>query len=181
MNLAQLSQHQADRGQAQEREGFAVQAFPILGEPTASVQPSDGSLDNPALRQDDEPLCRIRALDDLDLNLAHDPAQPILELRPLIAAIGTKLAQERVQAEHGRHQEHAAVAALNVGRMHDGVQQQALGVYRDVALLAFGPLAAIVARRVDAGPPFSALSTLWLSMIATVGLASRPAKARHRT
>jgi len=32
-----------------------------------------------------------------------------------------------------------------------------------VALLAFDPLARIIAMRIDTGPPFSALLTLWLS------------------
>jgi len=39
-----------------------------------------------------------------------------------------------------------------------------------VPLLALDLLAAVVARRVDARRPFSALLTLWLSMIAAVGL-----------
>jgi hypothetical protein len=50
-----------------------------------------------------------------------------------------------------------------------------------VPLLAFDLLACIKARRVDAAPPFSALLTLWLSMIAAVGLAARPACSRHST
>src|SRR5208337_460271 len=41
--------------------------------------------------------------------------------------------------------------------------------------------AGVVARRVDARPPFSALLTLWLSMIAAVGLASQAAASRHFT
>jgi hypothetical protein len=48
------------------------------------------------------------------------------------------------------------------------VQQQALRVYQKVALLSLDLLSGIVARRVDFGPPFSALLTLWLSMIAAV-------------
>ena len=55
------------------------------------------------------------------------------------------------------------------------LHQQALGVDQDVTLLALDLLAGIKARRVDRAPPFSALLTLWLSMIAAVGLASRPA------
>ena len=43
------------------------------------------------------------------------------------------------------------------------------------------PTAAIIAVRVDRRPPFSAPFTLWLSMIAAVGLASRPACSRHCT
>jgi disulfide bond formation protein DsbB len=65
--------------------------------------------------------------------------------------------------------------------MDDGVQQQTLCVYQDMALLAFNLLAGIIARRIDREPPFSALLTLWLSMIAAVGLASRSASSRHFT
>ena len=65
--------------------------------------------------------------------------------------------------------------------MDDGVQQKALRIYQDVALLAFDLLSRIKTGRVDREPPFSALLTLWLSMIAAVGLASRPASSRHFT
>jgi hypothetical protein len=57
--------------------------------------------------------------------------------------------------------------------MHDRVQQQALRVYQEMTLLAVNFLARIVAIGVNAGPPFSALLTLWLSMIAAVGPAAR--------
>jgi len=52
---------------------------------------------------------------------------------------------------------------LDVGGMHDGVQHQACGVDKDMPLL---PLISsrIIAMRIDAGPPFSALFTLWLSI-----------------
>jgi hypothetical protein len=65
--------------------------------------------------------------------------------------------------------------------MHDSVQQQALGIYQDMALLAVDFLAGIVAVRVNRDPPFPALFTLWLSMMAAVGLASRSANSRHLT
>jgi hypothetical protein len=65
--------------------------------------------------------------------------------------------------------------------MDERVHQQALGVDQDVALLAPDLLARIVAGRVDRAPPFSAPFTLWLSMMAAVGLASRPARSRQAT
>ena len=105
----------------------------------------------------------------------------MLEFRPLITAIGIKLQQERKPAEEGREQQRPAVAVLNIGGMNDRVQQQALRVYQDMALLALDFLARVVAVRIDRGPPFSAALTLWLSMIAAVGLASRPACSRHFT
>ena len=73
----------------------------------------------------------------------------------------------------------STVAVLDVGGMHDGVHQQALRIDEDVPLLTLDLLACIVARRVDRRPPFSALLTLWLSMIAAVGLASREAAWRQ--
>jgi len=50
-----------------------------------------------------------------------------------------------------------------------------------MALLALDLFARIIAMRIDADPPFSALFTLWLSMMAAVGLASRSAFLRHST
>lgn len=137
-------------------------------------------LADPALRQHDE-FVQLGPLDDLEVDLAAGTLQSGLELRPLVAGVGVEFQQEREQAEHRAHQQHAAVAVLDIGGMHDGVQQQALGVYQQMALLAPDPLARIEARRVDREPPFSALLTLWLSMIAAVGLASRQACSRHFT
>jgi hypothetical protein len=57
------------------------------------------------------------------------------------------------------------VAILHVRGMNDGVQQQTQRIYENVALLALDLLARIIAMRIDSGPPFSALFTLWLSMI----------------
>ena len=71
--------------------------------------------------------------------------------------------------------------APNVGGGDHAVQQQALRVDQDMALLALDQLARVEAGRVDADPPFSTLFTLWLSMMQAVGLASRSAFSRHLT
>ena len=142
---------------------------------------SSSSFDDPAFRQDDKALGLVGALDNLDVDPAQDFPHRLLEFRPLIAAVGIELEQERKPAEQGGEQERPAVAVLNVGGMDDRVQQQALRVYQDMALLALDFLARVVAVRIDRGPPFSAALTLWLSMIAAVGLASRPACSRHFT
>ena len=130
-------------------------------------------------RQCDEPCGLIRSLDDLDVDARQNPFHPALELRSLITAVGIELDQERKGTEQTRHQQRAAVAVLDVGGVHDGVHQQALRIDEDVPLLALDLLACIVARRINRRPPFSALLTLWLSMIAAVGLASRAAAWRH--
>src|SRR5919106_263319 len=67
-----------------------------------------------------------------------------------------------------------ASRVLNVGRVHDHAQQKPLRVHRDGALAPFQPLGGIPAARA----PFSVVLTLWVSMIAAVGLASRPSPSR---
>ena len=57
--------------------------------------------------------------------------------------------------------------------MHECMEQEAKSIYEDVAFLAFDLFAGVVPVRINPAPPFSALLTLWLSMIAAVGLASR--------
>jgi len=123
----------------------------------------------------------IRALDDLDIHLCHYLRHGAAKHRALIAAVGVEFQQKRIHAEHGRHDQHAAVAILNVGGVHDGVDQQALCVDENVPLLALDLLARIIAVRIDPGPPFSALFTLWLSITAAVGLAALETASRHFT
>src|SRR5262249_40107971 len=107
--------------------------------------------------------------DDFSFELWQDPRQGLLKVRPLVATIGKELFQE------------AAIAILDIGRMNDGVQQQTQRVYENMALLALDLFARVIAMRIDAAPPFSALFTLWLSTMAAVGLASRSPCSRHAT
>jgi transposase len=179
--IAEPSQHEADRGKAEEGERLAVEVLPILGQPTAAVQPSYGAFDNPTLREHHKALGGIRALHDFKGHAPQDLLDRTSELRSLVSAIGVELQQKRIASEEHGHQPNTPVAILDMGGVHDRVHQQALRVDENVTLLAFDPFTRIIARRVDRGPPFSALFTLWLSMIATVGLASREACSRHFT
>ena len=100
-------------------------------------------------------LGSIGAFDDLDVHALENDPQRILELRPLISAIGVELQKEGIEAEHRRHQEHAAVTVLNIRAMHDGVHQEALRVDENMPLLAFDLLARIVPMRVVSPPHMS--------------------------
>ena len=158
-----------------------VAVFPVLGETAAAVEPGEGSFDDPTAWQNLEAFGCIGAFDDFDLELRQDFRQRCLKLRPLIAAIGKQLAKQREPAKQRRHHQQPAITILNVSRMNHGVQQQPNGVDEDMALLAFDLFAGIEPMRINAGPPFSALFTLWLSMMQAVGLASRSACSRHLT
>ena len=101
---------------------------------------------------------------------------------PLIARVGEDAQDKREQCPRARvENECRPVAILDIGRMNNGVQQKAERVYENVALLALDLFSRIVAMRIDARPPFSALLTLWLSIIAALGLASRSSRSLHAT
>ena len=117
----------------------------------------------------------IRALDDFDIHLGHYFRHGTAKHRALIATIGVEFQQERIHAEHGRHDQCAAIAILNVGGVHDGVDQQALRIDKNVPLLALDLLSRVVTRPIDRSPPFSALFTLWLSITAAVYRKPKPA------
>jgi len=123
----------------------------------------------------------IGTFDDFGFEMGQDFGERIRKKRPLIGTVGKQLLEEWKQTFHRRQQRDAAIAVLNAGGMNDGVEQQAQRIYQNMALLALDLLARIIAMRIDAGPPFSALFTLWLSMMAAVGLASRSALSRHST
>jgi hypothetical protein len=96
----------------------------------------------------------------------------------LVSGVGKKLLHERKKSVHRRHDQHPAIAILNVGWVNHRMHQQTRGVDQNMPLLATDFLPRIIPFGIDAGPPFSALFTLWLSMTQAVGLASRPSCSR---
>ena len=103
------------------------------------------------------------------------------ELRSLIAGIGKQLCQEGIHPEQGREQQNPAITILDIRWMHHRVQQQPYRVDQDMPLVASDLLTRVIPGRIDTGPPFSTLFTLWLSITQAVGLASRPIASRHCT
>ncbi len=123
---------------------------------------------------------KIGALDDLQLpwtGACDGAGHPW----PLIAAIGIDALDEGEAAaglaQHGA----GSVAVLDVGGMDGDAQQEAERIDEDMALAALDLLARVIPRRIERGPPFTAPLTLWLSMMAALGLASRPACSRVAT
>lgn len=165
----------------EEGECISRPVFEILGEASASVEPGDGPLDNPSARQKDEAFGRIRPFDDLDFKFGEVFGNPFLEDRSLIGAVAEEFFQERIETEQGRHQQKTTIPVLNIRWMNDRMHQQALRIDEDMSFLAFDLLAGVIAIRINTDPPFSALFTLWLSMMQAVGLASRSSSSRHCT
>lgn len=115
----------------------------VLSEATVSVQPGQGSLDDPAARENHEALCGIGPLDDFEGPFA-DPAQRLPELFSGIAAIGKDVTQPREAFDDFGQHHWRAVAVLDGGGVDHSVDQIAVGVGQDVALAAFDLLARVV-------------------------------------
>jgi hypothetical protein len=168
---------------ARRRQASAVRArfsTSLASQPAAPVPPAEGALDAPPLRQRFAPGPAVGARADLQLPAA-DGAHGRGGGRALIAAVGEDPLDERQRAarlvEHGQ----APVAIPHVGGMDARAQQQTERVDQDMPLAPLDLLGRVGARRVGARSPFSAPLTLWLSRIAALGLASRPACSRAWT
>ncbi len=95
----------------------------------------------------------------------------------VVDAVGEHGPEPGVERLHAPQQAPEAIRILDVGGVHDHAERQSLRVDRDVALAPLQPLRRIPAAR----PPFSVVLTLWVSMMAAVGLASRPSPSRTMT
>ena len=119
---------------------------------------------------------------------AHDLEHPRasaghdgLHLAPLVARIRDDALQKGKTPARLSQQRLSPVPVLHARGMHADREQQPEGVGQDVALAAQDLLARVIAGRVERGPPLRTPRALWLSMIAVVGLASRPAFSRTST
>jgi hypothetical protein len=121
--IAELSQHEADGRKFQKREGVAVEIFPILGETTAPVEPSDRAFDDPTLGQSHESFGVIGSSDDFGFEMRQGFGERVRKNRALIGAVGKQLLEEWKLTEQRGQQQDAAIAILDAGGMHDGVQQ----------------------------------------------------------
>jgi hypothetical protein len=171
---------QADHCELDEGDFGAGQVLKVFAQPSAASEPAESPLNDPAFRQNLEALCRVAALDDLK----RRPGGPVDGgggPGALIAAVGYDGIQKRELSLHLFQHRDAAIPVLNIGRRDIETDHQTKRIDRRMTLDAFDFFACIIANGINFRPPFSAAFTLWASMIAQVGLASRPACARAST
>ena len=123
----------------------------------------------------------IRTIDDFEFPRTRS-SRGLRRLWTAVAAVGEDAFDEGKEATRPliKHQRNA-VPILHVGRMNRDAQQQAKRVDENMPFATRDFLPRIEALRIERGPPFCAALALWLSMIAVVGLASRPACSRTAT
>ena len=122
----------------------------------------------------------VATANDLEVPRAG-PGDGGLHLAALIARIGDDALQKREAPSGLAQQRLCAIPVLHAGRMDADGQHKAECVRQDVTLATQHLLASVIAGWVERGPPLTAPFALWLSMIAVVGLAARPAFSRTST
>lgn len=158
-NSCESAQHELDHGQLEIGQGGVGKTLEVLGEAAVATHPGEGALDHPTARQHLELLDRVGALDDLELPAPHF-GEGVAKLSRIVAAVRPDQRQPRKELLEPLEQVDGTVPILDVGRMHDGIQQEALRVRGDMALDAFDFLRGIEADRINPHPPFSADFTL---------------------
>jgi hypothetical protein len=110
----------------------AVQAFPVLGQSSASIQPTNCSLGNPALGRTKDPFAASDRLTISTLTLPHDTQQGALELWSLVVGVRIERQQEGIMPNRvpspARH--HRGPECLPNARW---LEQQTLGLQGDPA------------------------------------------------
>ena len=149
------------------------QFFIVFAEPTCtSAQPGQGALHHPPAGQHLEAVA-VRAAADH----AQHPASCGPSPRHQAAGVG-RIGPDHLEPgepaqQFGQHQP-GSVPILDVGGVNDHSQEQPRSVHYDVALASGHLFACVIAAR----PPFSVVLTDWLSMMAALGVPSRPSRSR---
>ena len=97
--IAEASQHEADGCELQECQRVVGEVLKILGQPTAAIEPCQGTLDHPTHRQYLESLGLLRPFHDLHGKLWQALRDSIGKLRSLVTTIGKQLEQKRIHPE----------------------------------------------------------------------------------
>ena len=159
--------------------GGGGQGFIVLAQPSAPSQPGQSSLHHPSPRQHLKLMAGLGTLHDL-----HYPAglglDPINQL-PGVAAVSPNQLQAREPSGQFTDDQPGPIPpelVEGLGSQPDAPPPPAAAPWCPLRCAASSRrlLASIIAAR----PPFSVVLTLWLPMIAALGVASRPPDSRTR-
>jgi hypothetical protein len=164
--------HDADGCEGDHGFGDFWQFLIVFGQATPSAEPAECSFNDPSARDHDEAGGAGDAADDDQRQAEQKAGEP--DRQPVVDAVGEDDLEPAVEVLDLLQQIPGAVGVLDIGGMDENTEQKAGGIDPDMALAALDLLGGIVAAR----PPFSVVLTLWVSMMAAVGLASRPSLSR---
>ena len=179
MVCSEAPEHDADHGETNEGSNSGGVALKVACQASVATDPSERPFDYPAFWQNLK-SGSVRSLDDLHSPSAGAPYGHC-HLASGIPAISKNAFDEREQFSCPAQQMESTITVLNVGWMNDDIQQEAQRVDQDVPLATLDLLARVVARRIEPRPPFCEPLAVCESMMATVGLGSRPSCSRTST
>src|SRR3954469_23961713 len=153
-------------------------------QPAPPAEPGERPLRHPAPGEEDEAGAAREPAHDDQRQAEQEAGEQGRE--PVVGPVGEHRLQPRVEPLQAPEEIADPVRVLDVGGVDDDAEQQTRGVDRDVPLPApdllgrVPPVQPAAGRRTGsaARPPFSVVLTLWVSMIAAVGLGSRPPRSR---
>jgi hypothetical protein len=190
--LYHTPEHESDHGKADPGFLTVREELIVLGKSTPSGEPGERSLHNPAPFEHMEAtgtnLLRIKdgVLWGPNATLAspgvlhrlHLPAKrlfdPLHKATFLVRTVDPDQLEPRKAAFEQLQEVFAACVIQKTSLMYQDVEDQTQGVDEDMPLAPFDFLAAVI----PASPPFWLVFTDWLSMIAALGVGSRPIRTR---
>lgn len=144
----------------------------VFGVKPVDAEPSECTLHDPAFWQDLKSCLVAEALDDLQRPAEHRGGP--VDAAFLVASIDEDHRQSGEVTMEAQKQQADAARVGGVGSVDEHTQQQSESIDCDMSLAAFHLFTGIIA----AHPPFCAVFTDWLSMIAAVGRGFLPAATR---
>jgi len=148
------------------------QFFIVFAQASAATEPGQCALHNPAPGQHLKGVAVRPAPDYCQQPTSREPS-PRHQLAS-VSRVGPDHPEPGKSTQQFGQYQLGSISILNVGGVDHHGQEQSHGVYYDVTLATSDLFPRIIA----AGPPFSVVFTDWLSMIAALGVASRPSASR---
>src|SRR6201993_1778038 len=138
-NIAQGSSQSPDeelyRGDVNPRFGAGNRSLEILCQAAISIEPSQGSFDDPAARQQYKAGSVSGAFDDLDGPLAKF-GECLTQVGAIVDAVGEQVAQPGKHLMDGLDHQNGTIAILDIGGVHLGTDEQTASIGHNVALAA---------------------------------------------
>jgi hypothetical protein len=164
-------EHQINHSKVYHSLTAGRQGLVVLTQPSILAQPAEGTFHHPTSGQYHETM-QVTTPDNLNnpSKCAPGPAYKC----PGIAAINPYSFQPPKSVSKFLQNQPTAIAILNVSGVYYHNQNQPEGINEQVPLTPGNLLSSVI----TAAPPFSAVFTLWLSMIPALGVGLCPAWRR---
>ena len=168
----QAAEPKLDHGNVDPCLRGCAQGFVVLTPAPAAAEPGAGARHPPSAGQYLKLVAVPGAFHDFQ-DPAGQVSDPLDQLAGL-AGSGPHPLQPRPLPLHLGHHQLGAITVLQVCRMDHHGQHQPHGIHYEVALATLDFLAGVIA----SGPPFAVVFTVWLSIMAALGVGWRPSAAR---